>query len=84
MPLYDFQCSNGHVNEELVKPDVRTIPCPDCEETAERLLSMPHIDWQAFVWGNNASEPAIDKWDKMRKKKMAIEQRKLADHGTYD
>lgn len=41
MPLYDFKCPQGHVNEKLVKRDTEHIPCPDCQEVATRQVSAP-------------------------------------------
>lgn len=83
--IFEFRCSDCNtVFTELVRPDVYAASCPDCEGTGNRIVSAARIDWQAFAKGPNASEPAVDKWDKMRRKKMEIEQQKLKDHGTYD
>lgn len=30
MPLYEFQCANGHVTEDLVPMGTSTIPCAAC------------------------------------------------------
>ncbi len=49
MPLYDFRCSNGHVNEALRPPGQQTIACPLCHELASRIYSRPaavgHQEW---------------------------------------
>lgn len=83
--FFEFRCSKcDTVFTKLIRSDVHEHQCPECEGTGRRIVSAARIDWQAFVHGKNASQPAIDKWDKMRRKKMAIEERKLADHGTYD
>lgn len=83
--LFEFRCSDcGTVFTELVQPDVYEASCSDCGNTAQRIVSAARIDWRPFVHGRTASEPAVDKWDKMRRKKMDIEKRKLEDHGTYD
>lgn len=39
MPLYDFQCKNGHQQEKIVPMDTQTIECPVCQEPAERTIS---------------------------------------------
>lgn len=83
--IFEFRCSEcGHITDELVQSDVYETSCSACGSVARRIVSAPRIDWRAFVHGPNASEPAIDKWEKMRNKKMALEQKKLRDHGTYD
>jgi putative FmdB family regulatory protein len=39
MPLYDFRCpACGKVFEELVSAKQQSLPCPDCQKKAERLL----------------------------------------------
>lgn len=81
----EFRCSScSTVFAELVRPDVYEHLCPDCRNTAHRIVSAARIDPLAFVHGPNASEPAIDKWNKVRKQKMDIEKQKLRDHGTYE
>ena len=40
MPTYDFRCPNGHTFDVFQKmSDSPTRPCPECGETAERLIS---------------------------------------------
>jgi predicted nucleic acid-binding Zn ribbon protein len=43
--VYDFRCTNGHVFEEFVQPDVTTSRC-GCGANAKRLVSAPsfHLD----------------------------------------
>lgn len=83
--VFEFLCDScGTVFDDLVQPDVYETQCSSCGGSGKRLISAARIDWQAFVHGTTASEPAIDKWNKMRQKKMDIEKRKLQDHGTYD
>ncbi len=39
MPTYDFRCPSGHVFEVFQKmSDDPNLPCPECGETAERLV----------------------------------------------
>lgn len=41
MPTYEFRCPNGHEFERLLKMSEASgsLPCPECGEAAERLLS---------------------------------------------
>jgi len=39
--VYDFRCTNGHVNEEFVKPDVTESRCKTCGSDSTRLVSAP-------------------------------------------
>lgn len=83
--VFEFQCSScDAITDELVQPTVYETVCSACGGTARRIVSAVRLDPHAFVHGPTASEPAIDKWCKIRKKKMDIEQKKLRDHGTYD
>lgn len=81
MLLFDFLCpSCQHEFEELVPSDTREVPCPSCSfEKAERQISAPTIDPAPWVFGAHAMSPAIDKWDKNRRKKIAVEKK----HSSY-
>lgn len=84
MPLriFEFRCSEcDAITDELVSPDIHEVSCAACGGSAKRIISAVRIDWQAFVHGPNASEPAISKWDKMRKQKLDIENRKIERNG---
>jgi len=43
VPVYDFKCSGGHVNEHRlpITSEQREIACPDCGATAKRMISAP-------------------------------------------
>lgn len=78
--LFDFQCSNGHIMERLVKPTARTVKCRLCGQTATRMLAAP----RANLEGISGSFPtAADKWEKRRISHMAKESRNMERHGTY-
>lgn len=36
---FDFQCKQGHRNEQFIHSDVREIECPNCGELAVRIIS---------------------------------------------
>ena len=41
MPMYDFQCPEGHTTEKFmsVKDETQETPCEKCEATAKRIIS---------------------------------------------
>ncbi|MHC4369706.1 MAG: FmdB family zinc ribbon protein [Planctomycetota bacterium] len=54
MPLYEYQCPNGHSREHVYiryedAPD--SVDCPLCTEQAERLMGMPNfkLSWVPTV-----------------------------------
>ena len=78
--LFDFQCANGHVHEELVPAEWRSVPCDQCDQPANRLVSMPQIKLDG-VSGDFPT--ATDKWEKRRESHMRQERRNQERHGTY-
>lgn len=42
MPRYDFRCAAGHVFEDIVSRDTRSVPC-SCGQRAQRELSVPSL-----------------------------------------
>ncbi len=67
--LFDFECTEGHLFEELVKSNVHSIDCPHCGRKAQRLVSKGHLD--VFGMGvQSSSFPTLaDKWAKMQYQK---------------
>ena len=43
MPIYEFQCSDGHLSEKRLPltSEEREADCPDCGLTAHRIISAP-------------------------------------------
>lgn len=80
--FFDFRCSNcGLKFEEMVKPDVRQAPCPDCTSVGERLVSCPRLDPKMGL--DPVGNPTMgDKWAKIRKERAQIEKRHYKEHGT--
>ncbi len=53
MPLYEYQCSKCHYRFELIQKfsDAPATQCPNCgQETAERLISAPAIQFKGSGW----------------------------------
>jgi putative FmdB family regulatory protein len=51
MPLYEYECQNGHRFERIQKfsdPPVAT--CPTCESPVRKLLSSPAIQFKGSGW----------------------------------
>jgi putative FmdB family regulatory protein len=77
--LFDFHCSKCDLTfEELVKQEDRESTCPSCKGPATRQVSTPTIDPNFMVFDKSDHRPAIDKWDKKRRRKMAQEHKHSA------
>lgn len=82
MLLFDFHCSLCDTTfEELVSSETREILCPNCHiPSAQRQISAPTIDPAPWVTGKHPSEPAVDKWARNRRRKIAQEKKDSAYH----
>lgn len=61
--MFDFECTNGHQFEDLVKSDVHELDCPTCAAKASRMISAVRLDWRKM--GLDPGFPsAQDKWAK--------------------
>ena len=63
--LHDFECSNGHVNEELVESGTDFILCKTCGETATRQITPVRFKLNGYDPG---FPTAWDKWAKQHEK----------------
>lgn len=86
MPIYENRCQTcGYHFDNYGKYEDDAPSCPECQSPdTTRLISAPVIPVSALARGDSATPDSIDRWEKMRKSKMAIEQRKQDDHGTYE
>lgn len=41
MPIYEFECKEGHITSELVKLGTETTKCKTCGAVAKKILSVP-------------------------------------------
>jgi putative FmdB family regulatory protein len=39
MPVYEFECPNGKITEDLVPMGTEEIVCPECQQKAKRIIS---------------------------------------------
>jgi putative FmdB family regulatory protein len=76
---FDFRCEScGNRTEAFVKPDVRTMSCPNCGGSAKRLISKATISLSGT---DPAFGTAYDKWERVQKQKVANDKKFYADHG---
>lgn len=67
--LYDFECSNGHIHEDLQNPSDNTeIPCPECQSPSRRIISGTRVDWRNMGTSNDFPT-AAGKWERMQRQK---------------
>lgn len=83
--FYDFSCTNcNRVTEAFVNTSIRSIECPGCSATAERILSAVRIDKSRIACsGDSASPESIRHFDRVHKQRKAIEERTFKEHGDY-
>lgn len=43
MPLFVYECANGHKHESMGRVDVTERSCPFCDEKAKRIMSAPAL-----------------------------------------
>jgi len=75
----EYECPLRHRHEHFTKGDgPATIECPDCHETAVRVMSAP----RAHLEGITGDFPgAAMQWETKRAQKMRQQAQKLRDHG---
>jgi hypothetical protein len=81
--LFDFECAEHGLFEDLVNPAVRQVPCPQCGLHSQRQLSAPRIDHMAMAMSPTASPESIRKWERAHRQQKAKEQRTYDRHGDY-
>lgn len=78
--VFDYLCSNGHRVERFVESGVEEVEC-ECGAMGLRQIPAP----RAKLDGCSGDFPsASDEWVRRRESHMRLEQRNLAEHGTYD
>jgi len=80
MILFDFRCANGHVHEELVPSTYWSVPCDQCNQPANRIITAV----RSQLDGISGDFPtASAKWEKRRESHMAQEKKNMERHGSY-
>jgi len=81
--MFDFECPQCGVFEDLVKSDIRQTPCPRCKSPAQRLISPVRIDRLGMALQEGASPTSIDYFERVHRQRKAIEERSYSEHGDY-
>lgn len=76
--IRDFTCANAHTTEQFLENTVESIECPECGETASKIIS-PVRSALDVVSGDYPGATA--KWLRGREKQMKRESKAIANHG---
>ncbi|MCP4625945.1 MAG: zinc ribbon domain-containing protein [bacterium] len=60
MPVYEFECSDGHITEELVRMGTKSTKCSKCHKRAKKIISQCSFDLKGGGWyadGYSSKEP---------------------------
>lgn len=77
---FDFRCPECNTKyDDLVKPDVRTAPCPECGATGNRIVSTPTLDPRMGC--DPTMGTMYDKWARTREQKAKLDAKRKAEHG---
>lgn len=64
MPIYEFECKEGHVSERFLKIEdtLRFISCDTCQKGAQRIISRPtiHPDIEEYMDENLVPEGSVE------------------------
>ena len=50
MPVYEFECANGHITEELVAMGTNHTRCTKCKKKAKKILSACSFELKGGGW----------------------------------
>lgn len=71
--IFEFRCSEGHVNESFVHDEVRVVDCPDCGKVASRIISSPRVKLEGIT---GAFPTAHDAWARKHEEAARAYQKK--------
>lgn len=62
MPVYDYECQNGHITEHIAGINETILPCPVCQGQATRIISVsgPNLNNDDAPWIKSVLE-VVDK-----------------------
>jgi len=83
MPIHDFRCrACSHEFSRLVKWDIKTQTCPECENESKRVfLKLAQPNWLAMGAQANVGPEFERKWAKMHTKQTEKEKAFEKEHG---
>ena len=50
MPVYEFECADGHITEELVPMGTKNIHCAKCRKKAKKIISPCSFELKGGGW----------------------------------
>ena len=50
MPVYEFECTNGHISEKLVAMGTKYSQCTKCKRKARKILSACSFELKGGGW----------------------------------
>ena len=50
MPVYEFECADGHITEELVKMGTKNTKCAKCSKKATKIMSQCSFELKGGGW----------------------------------
>lgn len=60
--LFDFECPEGHIFEDLIQSNTNSVECPRCGTQAKRMISGTHLDPKMGL--SNDFPSMARKWEK--------------------
>lgn len=70
--MFEFQCEAGHITEKYIGYETVCIPCGNCGNDANRIISMPRISLDGT---DPVYVSAHEKWAKQREDKARQERK---------
>ena len=64
MPVYEFECTQGHITEKLVPMGTKQAKCTKCNKIAKKILSPCTFELKGGGWyadGYSSTRPKSDK-----------------------
>ena len=50
MPVYEFECANGHITEGLVRMGTKSTKCSKCNKKAKKIISQCSFELKGGGW----------------------------------
>ena len=64
MPVYEFECNEGHITEKFASMGTKHTKCAKCNKRAKKILSAWSFELKGGGWyadGYSSSRPKSDK-----------------------
>lgn len=81
--LFDFECPEHGLFEDMVTPGIHQAPCPKCGAPSVRQISAVRIDRTSIALSGNASPESVAHFDRIHREQRAKEERAYREHGDY-